>query len=522
MKTISRSKNPFIRFCIYSNAFLLLLGSIIWVFNVRAANSPSDYEERSTPPVTGIILQRDGLHEILNYMRAHPELFPAERQEEPVLKSKEEREAILRVWSTFLDYLLALENTSEHTSEFYKLRSPERQEAFHLHNAAFVSSYRAALEFIEIAERNPANDALFNEAQPHIGFPNDTYARFKFKYLNVRIASRFTAIEALRKTSNSEAPKHLRALIETDTQYIWNQKGEGTKLTAENALLVVKDTGHLAWFPVQMNVSEWMSHVRVWRPGVSLISEDLIQKIKPRMEPGDILLERREWFLTNVGIPGYWPHAALYIGTPEERTQYFKDSEILRWAKRVNPRAENFEDLLKLTYPDAYAKSMRVYEGHPTRVIESIAEGVTFTTIEHSAAADSFAALRPRLPKLEKAIAIYNAYSYAGRPYDYNFDFLTDQELVCTELVYKSYQPDNGFKGLALPLTEVAGHMVTPPNEIARLFTEEYQKKNQQFDFVLMLDADEKNKTSNFVGVETFKTSWKRPKWHIVATQLKD
>ena len=41
------------------------------------------------------------------------------------------------------------------------------------------------------------------------------------------------------------------------------------------------------------------------------------------MQPGDILLERREWYLSNIGLPGFWPHGALYIGTPEQRREIF-------------------------------------------------------------------------------------------------------------------------------------------------------------------------------------------------------
>ena len=64
-------------------------------------------------------------------------------------------------------------------------------------------------------------------------------------------------------------------------------------------------------------------------------------------------------------------------------------------------------------------------------MIEAIGEGVSFTSLEHSAACDSLAVLRPRLPRAERAQALCRAFHYAGRPYDYNFDFATDSELVC-------------------------------------------------------------------------------------------
>ncbi len=36
------------------------------------------------------------------------------------------------------------------------------------------------------------------------------------------------------------------------------------------------------------------------------------------MEPGDIIVARQNWYLSNIGLPGFWPHAELYVGTPEE------------------------------------------------------------------------------------------------------------------------------------------------------------------------------------------------------------
>jgi len=50
-----------------------------------------------------------------------------------------------------------------------------------------------------------------------------------------------------------------------------------------------------------------------------LISSENIADIQTQIEPADIFFQRREWYLTNAGIPGYWTHAALYVGSPEER-----------------------------------------------------------------------------------------------------------------------------------------------------------------------------------------------------------
>jgi hypothetical protein len=124
--------------------------------------------------------------------------------------------------------------------------------------------------------------------------------------------------------------------------------------------------------------------------------------------------------------------------------------------------------------------------------------------------------LRPRLSKAEKAQAIVRAFHYTGRPYDFNFDFATDAELVCTELVYKSYEPANGFTGLKFALTEMLGRKLLPANEIARQFDTQQGTPEQQLDLVIFLDGQERQRTAVEGTLPGFRSSWQRPKWHVI------
>jgi hypothetical protein len=124
-------------------------------------------------------------------------------------------------------------------------------------------------------------------------------------------------------------------------------------------------------------------------------------------------------------------------------------------------------------------------------------------------------ALRPALSKETKARAIFRAFNFSGRPYDFNFDFLTDSALVCSELVYKAYLPAGQDEGLFLPLSDMLGRKVLSPNNIARLFDEEYDLA-PQLDFVLFFDGNEKKGKAVQEDVSEFRKSWERPKWHIV------
>jgi len=142
-------------------------------------------------------------------------------------------------------------------------------------------------------------------------------------------------------------------------------------------------------------------------------------------------------------------------------------------------------------------------------------KGFPFATLEHSVDADSVVILRPKLSKLEKAVAIERAFHFSGRPYDFNFDFLTDVEMVCTELVSKSYESNQEYAGLTFPLQEVVGRKVTTANDIARMFDEEYGNPSQQLDFIAFYDGHEWENKAIMSDVKTFRESWKRPKWYI-------
>lgn len=149
------------------------------------------------------------------------------------------------------------------------------------------------------------------------------------------------------------------------------------------------------------------------------------------------------------------------------------------------------------------------------KVIESISEGVSFTTIEHSVDADSAAILRPKLSKLEKARAIQRAFHFSGRPYDFDFDFLTDAELICTELIYKVYEPAEGINGLNLATRKIMGRTVTTANDITKLFDDEFKTDSEQLEFIAFYDGHERKKSAVKSDVKVFRNSWKRSKMFI-------
>lgn len=483
--------------------------------------STEDRVVRFESDTKAISVFREGLSNVMAFIELQTEIFPIVKPEQTRLLRREEKEVVWQTWQRFLEYTVALDSIERYHADWWRLKGDDREEAFLVSYAAMVANYRASLEFIRAAEMNPELDKVLNDAVPELGLPVGTYAKLKFENLSVIIATEFAASEVTLKTFVGGRRAGLRAGIEVDSDYVWRSgRGKAELLTAKNALNVLKRSANSAWLPVQTGVSEWMGDTKVYRVGSSLISSAQISALKTNLLPGDVMLERRDWYLSNVGLPGYWPHAALYIGDAQERARFFSGDEVKNWVRAQGEPSGDFEALLKSRYPAAWEISKKPQEqDHVPRVIEAISEGVSFTTLEHSADCDALAVLRPKLTQVEKARAILRAFHYAGRPYDFNFDFATDAQLVCTELIYKAYEPATGMAGLRLPTVEMLGRKVLPANELVKQFDLQCKKGEEQFIFVMFLDGSERNKIARQASFEEFRASWQRPKWHVLTNE---
>ncbi|RJX17082.1 MAG: hypothetical protein C4575_14205 [Desulforudis sp.] len=494
--------------------------TIFLLISTDLSHAAANYQQRYAKDLQTIQSSRLGFAETINFIDSHPEIFPTAKvngNEHPL--NRDQRMFAWQTWQHFLDHILFFDSIGHMYAELYldAKEKKDKEKPFFTAFACFLAQYRYAMDFIERMEKNPGMHVLLNEPVPELGIEEGSYNVLKFRFLNVMRGAEFARLNVIYMFYKQSGQNPLQPGIEEDMAKIWEAgKGKGPTLTAQNAIKIVGDLGFTAWFPVQKNVSELMGVVKVWRPGISLITQEQIGLLHQKLQPGDILLQRREWYATNVGIPGFWTHAALYIGTPEERTRFITEPALRDWLAAQGSKDGTLDHLLQVRYPEKYQQSVTPQEEkHLPRVLEAIAEGVSFTTIEHSAAADSLVVLRPNLSQRDIAQAIIRAFHYSGRPYDFNFDFRTDSELVCSELIYKAYEPGEGPAGLSLPLAEVLDRPLLSPNEIARIFDAEYGKSGQQFTMVAFLDGNEKKQNAAESTVESFRASWKRPKWHI-------
>jgi hypothetical protein len=227
----------------------------------------------------------------------------------------------------------------------------------------------------------------------------------------------------------------------------------------------LKRTVSFPLYEAVAGIARFLGHTRVSvrGPAISSVQLHTIAKV---LRPGDVILARGDGFLSNAFLPGFWPHAILYLGPAETWTQLRRaDGSTLGEASIV-------KRLLK-----GYRQADE--DGHPPRVIEAISAGVLFSSLEHAVRKDYAVVFRPQLSEAVRAEAILRALTLHGRPYDFDFDFQSDDKIVCTELIYRAYNGDFNFRvgidakkdspAKGVPgVLEVMGRKTMPANEIAR------------------------------------------------------
>lgn len=445
----------------------------------------------------------------------------------------EDKQTLLTTWGSLFAYFSATEGLRQKYWDFVKVppTDPRHAWGFLLTHTALTALLANGLKFSELVLGNKQLETIFDEANDEYGVPKGAFNAFRMKAIHVATSTQLltgdtyavAAVPVLKKqkAANDAAVTWAVGEMKADSTIARSSLVKnGIKLFLTSGKELVTDKSLHAIFPVQKSFAEWAGDTRVARIGKPLITPQDIEKfVLPTIQSGDIMVSRQNWFLSNIGLPGFWPHALMYLGTAADLAKAFDaDAEVIAWAKGQPEKANTFSELLQQRYPakwKAYAEGLD-FQGHgPIRVMESISEGVSFTAVEHAFGVDYLGVMRPRLAQVDKAKAIEHAFKYQGRPYDFDFDFFSDSTIVCSELVYKSYLPSTGQKGVSIELVDVAGRRTLPANQIVRRFDADAERGFPQMDFVLFLDGNERDSKVELSNEAAFRATWKRTKWDI-------
>lgn len=250
--------------------------------------------------------------------------------------------------------------------------------------------------------------------------------------------------------------------------------------------------------PIQKEISTIASELDFSGRKKKYFNQNALDSVVNMIKPGDIFLKRDDYYLSNIGIEGFWTHSAIYIGSLSLLDSLFSTIPFLG-----NTTPSHY---IETHFPLVYMEMA----GEKNLILEAVGAGVSINPIEHVLFVDYVSVLRPNLSDNDIFKSMLISFEYLGVPYDFLFDFRTDNELVCSELVYRSYRPLSDKGGISFVFGEVMGLPFLSPNDIARQFAAEFDKPNPSFSFVLFADYNETTKSSFFSNSTHFCESWKR------------
>jgi hypothetical protein len=365
----------------------------------------------------------------------------------------EQEEAIADVYGRYLVLRRALFHIMFRHMDYAKVADAEQQDrSFLLAYAAGLSLYRNAVVFVSVFKDQPNARRKLNEANQRLGVPA---GMFDEMFANITSSENVQLLKnsmqeyaqrrpRLQKLPGVQADGLDRLLARLDGYE--QQLGEAYARLAEGRgdvlWAMLKANVQQTAYETQTFVSMMVAHVRVPLQGGGFTPETVRQSIQPKLKPGDILLTRRDGYLSNTFLPGFWGHAALYVGRPDE-IRALGDDPALEAA------------LARLQGNDR--------DGFPFAAVEAIGEGVRLSSAEFALHANSLAVLRPKLSNEQIRTAIIRAIELRGVPYDFSFDFSSQDKIICTELVYRAYAPS-----LDVPFEEVMGRKTLKPDSMLK------------------------------------------------------
>ena len=410
-------------------------------------------------------------------------------------------EKLKTFWISFIKLLVEIDYIKSRYVTFYQINPIDKP---NIHREAFKNGFFALM--IEhyhsvklnnfVTERDV--ETFLNQKFPVYGIKRKTFDKIRNSVTNIDEAILINANKAyskLLKNDNDEVERITQKYLSV----IDAQSLNYADLITKKPLDVIEYYNFIIWYPIQKQLGQMVGFLNI--PRKYKIRKRTIDKYIDQLQPGDILINRREWRTSNFLTSGYWKHNLLYFGTIEFMNEYFDGIPELQ--------DKTFKEYVQRRYPKIYKKLIKkTFLGRRYRVIESLKYGVVMNTIEKVSQVDAFCVLRVKnITKSEQFKVVIEAMSHFKKGYDYSFDIATDAELLCSELVVKSYLD---IDKLNIEAEESLNRYIYTPSAFVQKFDEEYKTNEQELDLILFLDGKAIILPTSTENIDRFRNSWKR------------
>jgi len=331
---------------------------------------------------------------------------------------------------------------------------------------AFLVAFGAAVLLVDAArflresfEPLPIVREKLDEPEPYFGIPKGTYATVQKSLTGARHA--WHLYHANRYFEEHQAELQARAagtLLEPVWAVIDRLRNRlevpaGQYVKARLQVRARRLGGWLchgllgrAVYGVQKLVASMAADISTRPSHQPKLPDEVAAELCELLEPGDVLITRKEHVATNYFLPGYWKHAALYLGDPAglRRLGIWEHEHVRpRWSRLLDSE-----------------------DGQSRRALEALKDGVWIRPIASPFSVDAVVAMRPRLAPAELGEALTRGLFHEGKPYDFDFDFTRSDRLVCTEVVYRAF---DGIGGIHFELTPRAGRLTLTAKDLIRM-----------------------------------------------------
>lgn len=345
-----------------------------------------------------------------------------------------------------------------HRSALYRvdddISDNERVEEIVIAMSAAVTLFENSKIMHQAFDKHPLLKNKLNEGYPEFGIPTGFYDSSTMRSNNPEYRKAFTDAVRYFADNREVIEKEInRSSVSIQSLYQHIAKSsllkgfKGANVFKKIAILPFKAANGVmdvsgrslnhAKFTSSKIVGNTMGAVR-WRAGKLKNDAQIFQTIRAQLKPGDILLEKTPFTLTDKSIPGHFGHVAVYVGSKEQ----LKELGVLEQAIVQKNLA-------------------KIEQGH--NVVEALRSGVQLNKLQDFMNVDDVAILRPKNLSIEdQRQAVTLALGNLGKKYDFNFDVNTTDKIVCSELVYIVY-PQVDFE-----TKNVLGSFSITPDDIAQ------------------------------------------------------
>jgi hypothetical protein len=430
--------------------------------------------------------------------------------------SKESSKTTAEVSELFDEFIKAVAY-SESLTEVHKYfnriphsKSLDKEKSFIISYGLYVKKYEIVHRIMTAVSGNDYMKTVLNQYVSDLNRAdvyNEMALRFYAPKTRIRLTIGFLYMKLFGNPDLFNPSQYELLYSKATKSYSYLRNSALTTFIASGEVLLDGTENKLSntWFPIQKTVANTMGKTILTTRGQDgFITYTQATAMGENMEPGDFMLQRRNWHLSNVGIPGFWTHAAFYTGDMDKMNAYFA-------SEFPYEGFPDFHSYVQMKFPGIYTQYMEPdITGHTKSVIEAIDPKVLIQSLEKSADADSVVVLRPaNVSKKDKMLAILRAFDHVGKPYDYNFDFDTLDALVCSEVVYDAYHTNiaESKMGVNFSTSLVSGRKMVTPLDMAKKFVADDSAGKPELSFVYFLKGDEKNSNATVSTEDEFKSS---------------